>query len=82
MRFARGTYVLVYDPLDQQVDFEGIFRPISEEEVAGVVNFLVEVHDQVQGTLIPQLQAAALHQRAGSEGAGQLGRACAAAQRA
>ena len=52
MRFARGTYTLVYDPLDQQVDFEGTFRPTSAEEVAGVVNFLVEVHDQVQGTLI------------------------------
>jgi ubiquinone/menaquinone biosynthesis C-methylase UbiE len=51
MRFARGTYILVYDPLDQQVDFEGIFRPTHEEEVASVVNFLVEVHDQVQGTL-------------------------------
>jgi ubiquinone/menaquinone biosynthesis C-methylase UbiE len=51
MNYATTTYTISYDPLDQQIDFEGIFRPITDKEVSEVFNYLVEIHDQVQGAL-------------------------------
>ncbi len=51
MKFTKSSYSLTYDPLDQQIDFEGTFRPLKEEEVSAVFKYLVEVHDQVQGVL-------------------------------
>lgn len=51
MKFSNSTYTLNYDPLDQQIAFEGIFRPASDKEVSEVFNYLVKIHDQVQGSL-------------------------------
>ncbi len=51
MKYEKASYALVYDPLDQQINFEGIFRPVDEEETAAVFKYLVEIYDQVQGTL-------------------------------
>ena len=51
MKFTSSSYSLSYDPLDQQIDFEGTFRPVKEEEVSAVFKYLIEIHDQVQGVL-------------------------------
>ncbi|NJN15727.1 MAG: methyltransferase domain-containing protein [Oscillochloris sp.] len=50
-QFTGNTYRLRYDPLNQQVDFEGILRLAGDEEVSAVLSYLAEVHDQVSGTL-------------------------------
>ncbi|MBN1875087.1 MAG: methyltransferase domain-containing protein [Anaerolineae bacterium] len=51
MNFTRHTYTLSYDPLDQQVDFEGILRLADEKESTDVFTYLAQIHDQVEGTL-------------------------------
>jgi ubiquinone/menaquinone biosynthesis C-methylase UbiE len=51
MRYSTPSYTLSYDPLDQQIDFQGVFRPITDREVRDVSNYLIMIHDQVQGTL-------------------------------
>ena len=51
MNYAQATYALKYDPLDQQIDFEGMLRPVSVDEITGIVDYLKQVHDQVKGKL-------------------------------
>ncbi len=51
MNYAKATYALKYDPLDQQINFEGMLRPTSRDEISGIVDYLKEVHDQVSGKL-------------------------------
>ncbi len=51
MNYANGTYALNYDPLDQQINFEGILRPISPDEITDLVDYLKKIHDQVSGKL-------------------------------
>jgi len=51
MQYAGHTYTLGYDPLDQQINFEGIFRLSNDDEVSAVLRYLAQIHDQVQGTL-------------------------------
>ena len=51
MMYTGSTYSLSYDPLDQQINFEGAFRSSAEDEIFKVFQYLTEIHDQVQGTL-------------------------------
>jgi ubiquinone/menaquinone biosynthesis C-methylase UbiE len=51
MNDVNKAYVLTYDPLDQQVEFTGVCRPAGEAEIAQIFQYLVRIHDQVQGTL-------------------------------
>ncbi len=51
MNYVAQSYSLRYDPLDQQVDFIGVFRPHNEEAVVKVFQYLVDVHDEVSGAL-------------------------------
>ena len=51
MKLANGSYTLTYDPLDQQVDFEGALRPVTADEVSTIVEYLIQLHDLVQGSL-------------------------------
>ncbi len=51
MKYNGSTYTLTYDPLDQQVDFEGTFRPVGEDEISAVFKYMTQIHDQVKGTL-------------------------------
>lgn len=51
MKLVQKTYTLHYDPLEQQINFEGVFRPARHDEVNTVVDYLAGIHDQVQGTL-------------------------------
>lgn len=45
------NYSLVYDALDQQVNFNGIMRLKKRSEVEEIYSFLVDIHNQVQGVL-------------------------------
>lgn len=51
MKYQGPTYRLTYDALDQQVSFEGVFRPTRAGEASAVLDYLVQLHDQVEGTL-------------------------------
>ncbi|MCP5098913.1 MAG: methyltransferase domain-containing protein [Chloroflexi bacterium] len=51
MNYAKATYALNYDPLDQQIIFEGTLRPISSGEITSLVDYLKKIHDQVSGKL-------------------------------
>ncbi len=51
MKYSGSTYALIYDPLDQQINFEGVFRPSGEDEIAAVFKYLTQIHDQVEGSL-------------------------------
>ncbi|GAB4116955.1 MAG: class I SAM-dependent methyltransferase [Roseiflexaceae bacterium] len=51
MKYTGATYNLNYDPLDQQINFEGILRIAGEDETTTVFAFLAEIHDSVNGTL-------------------------------
>ncbi|MCP4415733.1 MAG: methyltransferase domain-containing protein [Chloroflexi bacterium] len=51
MNYAKATYALNYDPLDQQISFEGTLRPISSGEITSLVDYLKKIHDQVSGKL-------------------------------
>ena len=51
MKYSGSTYTLIYDPQEQQINFEGVFRPAGEEEVAEVFKYLTQIHDQVEGCL-------------------------------
>jgi ubiquinone/menaquinone biosynthesis C-methylase UbiE len=51
MNYTAATYSISYDPLDQQIEFQGVFRADGEGEVIRVFSYLAEVHDQVGGTL-------------------------------
>ena len=51
MKLSKDSYTLDYDPLDQQVNFEGILRLNDEDEVNRVLDYLINVHNQVKGTL-------------------------------
>lgn len=51
MQYAGLTYSLRYDPLDQQINFDGTMRLTGDGEAAAVLAFLTAIHDRVQGTL-------------------------------
>lgn len=51
MKYTGQTYTLHYDPLDQQVNFDGIFRLAGDDEVSHVFTYLARIHDEVHGTL-------------------------------
>jgi ubiquinone/menaquinone biosynthesis C-methylase UbiE len=51
MKYSNGTYTLNYDPLDQQVDFEGALRPTNGTEVAEIIDYLIQTHNLVSGSL-------------------------------
>jgi ubiquinone/menaquinone biosynthesis C-methylase UbiE len=51
MKYTGSTYVLDYDAQEQQINFEGVFRPSGEDEVAAVFKFMTEIHDQAVDSL-------------------------------
>ncbi len=50
MNLTKSTYTLIYDPLDQQVSFEGILRLVSPNDVNEIYSYLVDIHNRIQGT--------------------------------
>ena len=51
MKHTTATYTLNYDPLDQQINFQGILRPVTDAEMSGILDYMKQIHDQVEGTL-------------------------------
>lgn len=51
MNLTNTSYSLLYDPLDQQINFEGILRPTSPTATNELYTYLVDRHDQLQGVL-------------------------------
>jgi ubiquinone/menaquinone biosynthesis C-methylase UbiE len=51
MKYTGPTYTLSYDPLDQQINFEGTLRIADDTESTALFTYLTQVHDQAQGTL-------------------------------
>ncbi len=51
MSYSTETFTLSYDPLDQQLNFEGIFRPACKAEAQSTLDYMVEIHDQLKGAL-------------------------------
>ena len=51
MKHTTATYTLSYDPLDQQINFEGMLRPVTTDEISGILDYLKQIHDQVEGIL-------------------------------
>lgn len=51
MNYTGSTYRLSYQPGEKYLIFEGVFRPSSEKEIAEVLQYLISVHDQAEGSL-------------------------------
>jgi len=51
MSMSHKTWKISYDPLDQYVEFEGVFRPSQDHEIDEVYRYLCSLHDSVQGIL-------------------------------
>ena len=51
MKHTTATYAMNYDPLDQQINFEGVLRLITEDEISQIVQDLKQIHDRVEGVL-------------------------------
>lgn len=51
MKENNKSYIIKFDLLDQQIDFEGIFRPSGKEEQLSVLAKLKDMHDSVKGIL-------------------------------
>jgi ubiquinone/menaquinone biosynthesis C-methylase UbiE len=51
MTVSGERYTVNYDPLDQQLNFEGIFRTYNKEDMLNIKNCFYEIHDKVKGTL-------------------------------
>jgi ubiquinone/menaquinone biosynthesis C-methylase UbiE len=51
MKYIGPTFTLSYDPLDQQINFEGTLRIFGDAETTSIFSYLTEIHDLVRGTL-------------------------------
>ncbi len=51
MTVTGERYTVSYDPLDQQLNFEGIFRTYSKEDQKNIKDYFTEIHNKVNGTL-------------------------------
>jgi SAM-dependent methyltransferase len=51
MNVTGERYSLSFDPLDQQVNFEGMIRTTDKADLEGIRRYLVEVHDRVNGSM-------------------------------
>ncbi|MEI8093952.1 MAG: methyltransferase domain-containing protein [Spirochaetales bacterium] len=49
MKLKSGSCTLTFDLLDQQIDFEGTFRPESAADAKDVFEYLTKKHGQVRG---------------------------------
>jgi len=51
MKYSGSTYTVNYDPREQQINFEGVFRPSREKEISAILAYLIQVHDQAEESL-------------------------------
>ena len=51
MTISGERYTISFDPLDQQVNFEGYVRTTSAEDLGSIMDFLVDLHGRHDGTM-------------------------------
>jgi len=51
MNVSGERYTLSFDALDQQVNFEGMIRTTEKADLDGIRQYLIEVHDRVDGSM-------------------------------
>jgi ubiquinone/menaquinone biosynthesis C-methylase UbiE len=51
MTVTGERYTVTYDPLDQQLNFEGIFRTYNNDDLKNIKDCFSEIHNKVKGTL-------------------------------
>jgi SAM-dependent methyltransferase len=51
MTISGERYTISFDPLDQQVNFEGYVRTTSTEDLGSIMDFLVDLHGRHDGTM-------------------------------
>lgn len=51
MSISGERYTISYDPLDQQVNFEGSLRACNQEDLDAIREYLGELHQRLEGTM-------------------------------
>ncbi len=51
MSISGDRYLISYDPLDQQVNFEGSLRAVNPADLEAIRNYLGELHQRLNGTM-------------------------------
>lgn len=51
MTISGERYTISFDPLDQQVNFEGYVRTTSPEDLRSIMDYLVDLHGRHEGTM-------------------------------
>jgi ubiquinone/menaquinone biosynthesis C-methylase UbiE len=51
MTISGERYLISFDALDQQVNFEGYVRTTSQEDLRSIMDYLVDVHGKQNGTM-------------------------------
>ncbi len=51
MSISGERYTISYDPLDQQVNFEGSLRAVNQDDLDAIRRYLSELHQKLEGTM-------------------------------
>jgi SAM-dependent methyltransferase len=51
MSITGDRYLISYDPLDQQVNFEGSLRAVNQSDLEAIRDYLGELHQKLDGTM-------------------------------
>jgi SAM-dependent methyltransferase len=51
MTISGEKYLVSFDPLDQQVNFEGYVRTTDREDLASIMDYLVDIHKKQNGAM-------------------------------
>jgi SAM-dependent methyltransferase len=51
MSITGDRYLISYDPLDQQVNFEGSLRAVNQADLDAIRDYLSELHQKLEGTM-------------------------------
>ena len=51
MSITGDRYLISYDPLDQQVNFEGSLRAVNQADLDAIREYLAELHQRLEGTM-------------------------------
>jgi SAM-dependent methyltransferase len=51
MSITGERYSVSFDALDQQVNFDGVLRTVNQTDLKAVKDYLVELHDRIDGTM-------------------------------
>lgn len=51
MNITGERYTISYDPVDQQVNFEGYVRTVNKSDLQGILDYLLDLHGRLDGTI-------------------------------